>query len=487
MKNSIKRLLSKKKKSNSIFADQTGVILYNDAASIVYECSKSCYASKTSDKLSDKLKHVQARVNVGHESVTEHSNIVMLVSMKKNDMPYVTDCISGFKYLNVETSTIESCDESSITHFLIGGSTRAYKELIRSCSFPNHNKFILKVKSNLYECCYREFFTDMIEAGIMEDKFMSPGTIINDEWIDMENLPGTKAAEIQKAAETYRFTNPLDIDDERVSIINCDDVSVIYGVVRPLMFTLNQCMGMATVTVYFHNMSRIITQQLTRHRNAITQESQRYVDYSNKSFNSPLKFKPDKYNTSPEPNYYIGMSNSTDKLEGNIEYLGSCMVEVYKTLVQHGIDKEDARYLLPNGVPSNLYITFTYKNLIHFLDLRISPHAQAEIREYANIIDRAFRRFLSSINMTEEDLTIYTLPNYMIADGVVSAASDPYAGACEVVDYSLEPDSEETDTTENGKNLKAALDADGWTPSTYACTRENDKEIKIAESGKRDV
>lgn len=478
MKNLVRKLFIRKGiNPNDKFMDQTRVVLCNDAASIVYECSKSCYANKLSNNLSDKLKHIQARVKVGHESVTEHSNIVMIVSMEKDDMPYITDCIGGFKYLNVETSTFSSYDGGGITHFLIGGSTRAYKELIRSCSFPNHNKFILKVKSNLYECCYREFFVDMIEAGIMEDNFISPGTIINDEWMDMENLPDTKAVDIQKAMETYKFTHPLDIDDERVSIINCDDVSIIYNAVKPLLFTLNQCMGMATVTVYFHNMSRIITSHVIRHRNAITQESQRYVDYSNKSFSSPTKFKPDKYR--PDCKYYIGF-NASDKLDGDIQYLGDSMIKVYKSLVELGVDKEDARYLLPNGTQSNLYVTFTYKNLIHFLDLRTAPNAQAELREYANIIDKTFRRFLTSIGMTEEDLTKYILPNYMMAD----ANSVTDIDIDEKVDEDTVSDEELSD---NAKNLKEALNGVGWTPSTYAITRESDKETKIADSGKRDV
>lgn len=470
--------LSKSSKGRS--GEVSKVLCINDAVNIVYQCSKSCYANKLSDKFSDKLKHVRARVNTGHESVTEHSNIVMLISVGQDNYKDLMDAMGGFKYLNVE-----SVVKDTYTMMLIGGSTRAYKNLIYNTSLPNHNKVIKEIKSNLYNFCYKEFFLDTIEAGVMDDNFIDIGIKVNDEWIDMENLPDTKAARIYKEAQLANDMHPLRSSTNIIDIINCDDIASIYHEASKYGFTINQCMSMATITIYFHNMSRIITQQLTRHRNAITQESQRYVDYTGKEFNNPAKFKPDKYkyNTKEEAKYYIS-GNSNSHVSGSMQDMGEFSVNMYETLVKYGVDKEDARYLLPGGVPSNLYVTFTFKNLIHFLNLRTDSHAQAEIRMYANEIDVVFRHYLhETLEIPEDaDLTDYILPKYMM-EAVFSKDKED-----ELTEYleSTEVE-EEVDLTENDKKLKEAIKEKKWDPSKYASTREDEKEIKIAESGKRDV
>jgi thymidylate synthase (FAD) len=58
----------------------------------------------------------------------------------------------------------------------------------------------------------------------------------------------------------------------------------------------------------------------------------------------------------------------------------------YHTLLERGIAREMARMVLP----LNLYTEFYWKqdlhNLFHFLKLRLDPHAQWEIRQYASAI-----------------------------------------------------------------------------------------------------
>lgn len=58
----------------------------------------------------------------------------------------------------------------------------------------------------------------------------------------------------------------------------------------------------------------------------------------------------------------------------------------YQRLLEKGMARELARI----GLPLNLYTEWYWKidlhNLLHFLSLRMDPHAQLEIREYANIM-----------------------------------------------------------------------------------------------------
>lgn len=60
--------------------------------------------------------------------------------------------------------------------------------------------------------------------------------------------------------------------------------------------------------------------------------------------------------------------------------------DVYDELIDMGVAKEQARAHLP----LNTYTTFIWKvnlhNLLHYIELRIDPHAQREIREYAQVI-----------------------------------------------------------------------------------------------------
>lgn len=58
----------------------------------------------------------------------------------------------------------------------------------------------------------------------------------------------------------------------------------------------------------------------------------------------------------------------------------------YKKLVEMGIKKEDARFLLPNACKTKLILTGNFQGWYDFLKLRLSKHAQWEIREIAEEI-----------------------------------------------------------------------------------------------------
>ena len=56
---------------------------------------------------------------------------------------------------------------------------------------------------------------------------------------------------------------------------------------------------------------------------------------------------------------------------------------VYKKLIEEGCPRELARSVLPVGTYSHMFATCDLHNLFHFLKLRLHPHAQYEIRVYA--------------------------------------------------------------------------------------------------------
>lgn len=56
---------------------------------------------------------------------------------------------------------------------------------------------------------------------------------------------------------------------------------------------------------------------------------------------------------------------------------------LYEKLLGMGVCREQARGVLPQNLMTTFWATVDLSNLIHFIDLRDSAHAQAEIREYA--------------------------------------------------------------------------------------------------------
>jgi thymidylate synthase (FAD) len=58
----------------------------------------------------------------------------------------------------------------------------------------------------------------------------------------------------------------------------------------------------------------------------------------------------------------------------------------YSALIEKGIARELARINLPLSLYTEWYWEIDLHNLLHFLELRLDPHAQLEIRRYAEVM-----------------------------------------------------------------------------------------------------
>jgi thymidylate synthase (FAD) len=110
--------------------------------------------------------------------------------------------------------------------------------------------------------------------------------------------------------------------------------------------------------------SRAFTHQLVRHRLcSYTQQSQRYVDEANFNF-----IEPDAIKNSEEAHcLFLRFMDKARK--------------VYAELQKLGIKNEDARFVLPNAVESEIVITANFREWCHIIELRGSADAQWEIRK----------------------------------------------------------------------------------------------------------
>ena len=73
---------------------------------------------------------------------------------------------------------------------------------------------------------------------------------------------------------------------------------------------------------------------------------------------------------------FINMSNDNNKY----------FLEYYQSFNEKGLAREVNRINMPVSCYTEFYYKTNLKNLLHFIKLRIHPHAQLEIQEYAKII-----------------------------------------------------------------------------------------------------
>lgn len=125
----------------------------------------------------------------------------------------------------------------------------------------------------------------------------------------------------------------------------------------------------ASATFRISGVSRVLTHQLVRHRVAsFSQESQRYCVPKLTNFVIPDSIKQNK------------------KALSVYEQIHGEIIEAYETLLDMGIKKEDARFLLPNSTNTEIVMTMNLREFRHFIELRADKHSQWEIQEIAKEI-----------------------------------------------------------------------------------------------------
>lgn len=118
-------------------------------------------------------------------------------------------------------------------------------------------------------------------------------------------------------------------------------------------------------TFYIGNISRACMSQLTRHRMAsYSVRSQRYVNENNFGTIIPESI----------------LNNNLAEFKS----LTAAINTTYQHMIKSGIDKEDARCILPNACTTQLIMTINARSLMNLFKLRCCNRAQKEIRDVAN-------------------------------------------------------------------------------------------------------
>lgn len=331
------------------------MLYYNDAVSIIYEACTACYDNTKDLSYEEKKEYIAKRVKHGHGSVLEHGYLsMMLVNRPTSQYPELADIFAGTQYLRHYMTV----NEDNTFNLLIGGSIRGFIDLVAKVENLDGEIFT-DIMSLLYDHTVKEFYcgiehTGRIDMNRFVDVILSPEDDCKDV-NETQNLIETPQIKVY-GYPSKEYKNEMFI------------FAFKYG------FTLTELLTTLPITVLFKNMSRTATHQLVRHRNGITQESQRYVNYAGNDFYVPDSIKDKTINIKI---FGKEVNMTPDKLAAEL-------MSIYPQLRESGFKKEDARAFLPSNVLcKRIYMTFSLDSLISFLALRTDAHAQEEIRKYA--------------------------------------------------------------------------------------------------------
>jgi len=158
----------------------------------------------------------------------------------------------------------------------------------------------------------------------------------------------------------------------------------------------------ASMTVEI-NTTRGLAAQILRHRSFTFQEfSQRYADTKLLEDEIPL---PDIRRQDTK-----NRQNSIDDIEeSKVDYYHTLIrnhyddsLRLYNELLEDGVAKECARFVLPLSVPTRIYMTGSCRSWIHYIQLRSSNGTQKEHMEIAENCREVFSQVFPDVTKALE-------------------------------------------------------------------------------------
>jgi thymidylate synthase (FAD) len=160
------------------------------------------------------------------------------------------------------------------------------------------------------------------------------------------------------------------------------------------------------ITFSVKGVSRVTMAQITRHRHLTFDiQSMRYADFSEQEIVVPATLLSDEERHERYPHVYDedgfhfnrdeGVFDMSEEKRSDwramfVEHRENAR-EFYQEMVEAGIPKEDARFILPLGTTVNMTFSGNARTFLHLLDMRRSGAAQWEIRELSEaLLDELF-------------------------------------------------------------------------------------------------
>ena len=149
--------------------------------------------------------------------------------------------------------------------------------------------------------------------------------------------------------------------------------------------------------------TRGIAAQVLRHRSFTYQEfSQRYADSSMLAEEIPM-FELRRQDEKNRQNSIDDVDEFTkQEFDIKIKRHFDEGMKLYKEMLDQGIAKECARFVLPLATPTRLYMTGSLRSWVHYIDLRSAHGTQKEHMEIANGAKKIFIEQFQTISTALE-------------------------------------------------------------------------------------
>ena len=137
--------------------------------------------------------------------------------------------------------------------------------------------------------------------------------------------------------------------------------------------------------------TRGLAAQILRHRSFTYQEfSQRYADSSLLGNTIPLPAlrRQDEKNRQNSIDDIDPLMQQDFEIKMQRHFVDG--MKLYKEMLDNGIAKECARFVLPLATPTRLYMTGSVRSWIHYIDLRSAHGTQKEHMDIANAVRDVF-------------------------------------------------------------------------------------------------
>ena len=138
--------------------------------------------------------------------------------------------------------------------------------------------------------------------------------------------------------------------------------------------------------------TRGLAAQILRHRSFTFQEfSQRYADSSllGKEIPLPALRRQDDKNRQNSIDDIDPLMQQDFEIKMQRHFVNS--MHLYKDMLEAGIAKECARFVLPLATPTKLYMTGSVRSWIHYIDLRSAHGTQKEHMDVAEAVRGIFK------------------------------------------------------------------------------------------------
>ena len=144
--------------------------------------------------------------------------------------------------------------------------------------------------------------------------------------------------------------------------------------------------------------NRGIAAQILRHRSFTFQEfSQRYADTNLITENIPVpdlrrQDTKNRQNSTDDLGDYVKL-----KFQAEIAELFAHSNNLYKRLLEAGVAKECARFVLPLATPTRIYMSGSCRSWIHYINLRSANGTQKEHMDIALACKEVFKKQFPSV------------------------------------------------------------------------------------------